>query len=101
MRLERGTDNIFVSNATQCAKAETHQWVQQIHNLLRRYGLGHIRTNPLNVTPTHASKAFERRINDICVQNWHDTQYKSSRFNLQKSLIQDYHPSHYLDSISK
>jgi hypothetical protein len=94
---ERYRQHIFKQR--QCAKVENHQWVQQIHNLLRRYGLGHIWSDPVNFTPTHASTSFERRINDIYVQNWHDTQSTSSRFKLQNSLVQDYRPSQYLDTI--
>ena len=42
LRLEQGTDNVFLNNAFLCAKTENHKWVQQICSIMTRFGMGHI-----------------------------------------------------------
>ena len=99
LRLEYGTENIFLNNAFACAKAENHTWVQQIHSILTKFGFGHIWNNPLLTTPRILGKTFQMRLNDIYTQTWSTTQSQSSRFSLQASLQQSYQMSPYLDNV--
>ena len=39
MRLEKGTDNLFLVNAYECAKAHNNIWLQQIRGLMGKVGL--------------------------------------------------------------
>ena len=98
MRLEKGTDNIFLDNAYECAKTHNNIWLQQIRGLMRKVGLGHIWSETHRYTPSQVSKIFERRINDIYIQNWYATQSTSPRF--KSSLQHEYSMSPYLINLS-
>ena len=99
LRLEQGTDNVFLNNAFACAKNENHKWVQQICCLLKRFGMGHIWSNPTSYTSANIGKSFEQRLNDIYIQTWKRVQSGSSRYKLQYSLQNEYKISPYLHNM--
>ena len=100
LRLEHGTDNVFLNNAFACAKDENHTWIQQIHGILTKFGLGHIWKNPRLTSARILGNTFQLRLNDIYTQTWRTTQSQSNRFNLQSTLQNSYHMSPYLNNVN-
>ena len=100
LRLEHGTDNVFLNNAYNCAKTENHKWVQQVYGILKTYGMGHVWNNPLAFSTQTIGKSFEQRLNDNYIQTWRQTQSNSNRFKLQSELIDTYKVSPYLNNIN-
>ena len=68
LRLEQGTDNLFLNNAFLCAKTENHKWVHKMCSIMTWFGMGHIWSNPTSYTPTHVGKELEQHLNNTYIQ---------------------------------
>ena len=75
-------------------------WLQQVHSVLKKHGMGNIWDDPLRYNPYTTGRHTEQRLNDIYIQTWRRTQSQSSRYKLQSQLQDEYKISPYLLNIN-
>ena len=101
-RLEKGTKNLFVNEAYECAKSENHSWYRHVKSFQIVNGLRIFSVTPnLAHSSKHFGKIVKQNLEDQYIQTWNNKIRTSRRLGVLSLVKDDFCCSNYLNIIKK